>query len=75
MEPITLKAIWHALEGNINGVLIVEIETGRTRFVTEHSLGVGHLARCGKRALKSARSFEDQLGGKRYFFKPIISER
>ena len=71
MEPATLNAMCDALESGATGVLVIEMASGRSRFIQDTSAAVGPMATNVRKALSTGRSFESEVLGQRYFFKPL----
>ncbi|MEO0544710.1 MAG: hypothetical protein AAFY99_12925 [Pseudomonadota bacterium] len=73
MEPATLNAMCKAFASGTVGVLVIELETARTRFVVDGSVVTGPLGGAVHDALDTQLSFERTIGGRRYFFKPFVA--
>ena len=71
MDPATLNAICDALGQGESGVLIIEMATGRTRFVRNPGFGVGRLAQSAQKAFATGAAFEVKIAKQRYFLMPI----
>ncbi|MEO1749717.1 MAG: hypothetical protein AAFR27_14080 [Pseudomonadota bacterium] len=71
MEPATLNAMSAAAANGDQGVLIIEIATGRSRFLRAQAMGMGPIAKSAERSLATEQAFEEEVGGNRYFFKPL----
>ncbi|MEO1702265.1 MAG: hypothetical protein AAFR71_09465 [Pseudomonadota bacterium] len=71
MEPATLKAMCAALESGAAGVLVIEMASGRSRFIQYAGVAVGPLATNVREALSTGRAFEREVAGQNFFFKPL----